>query len=357
MPVTLHRLDRWRAIAARAYESGATMERPSGETGPARLVWNVAGSCESPVYREILGAAPVSETQDRYLPNQNVKEARFLRKHSKNGDPYRVDAQSAKDWKRGPIHVVELSVRCRKCSACLRAKAFYWRTRAIAEISASSGRTWFGTLTLTPHEHFRMEAAARLRLARRGVEWDALSTDEQFGERCNTTGQEVTRYLKRLRKEAAVKLRYCLVAEQHKSGLPHYHILIHEVSQDGPVRHASLKKQWKLGFSDFKLVAHAEAKLAASYVAKYLTKSSAARVRASRGYGHNIDTIYDHRNPVGFVERIGTQGGGKSLLPQRTDTHATGLSDSVESSGIAGTAKTFTADPGKRQHAGVHSPA
>lgn len=363
----LHQLDRWRAIAGRAYGSGAELQRPSGEEGPARIVWNVAGNCESPVYREILGAGPVAETKPRYLPNQNVREARFLKLRSRAADPLRVDSQPSKLWKRGPIHVIELNVRCRKCSACLRAKAFHWRKRAEAEMSASAGRTWFGTLTLSPQEHFRMEGQARLRLASRGVSWDALPFDEKFGERCNETGQEVTRYLKRLRKEAGVKLRYCLVAEQHKSGLPHYHILIHEVSISGPVRHSSLKRQWKLGFADFKLVAQEQAKLAASYVAKYLTKSSAARVRASRGYGHATNTVYDDRAPKGLVERLGTQGvlegvpqrGRNAPVPplnQRTDTYATGISDRSEGPGIAGLAKAVTAETGKRQHAGDRPP-
>lgn len=334
MAVTLHRLDRWRSLASKAYGSGASLERPAGETGPARVVWDVAGSCESPVYREILGAAP------------DVGENQFAAPCG--GSPYVPDVLKGR-YKRGPIHVIELSVRCRKCAACLRSKAFYWRKRAEAEISASSGRTWFGTLTLTPSDHFRMEARARLRLERRGVRWDDLPLDEKFGERCNETGQEVTRWLKRVRKEAAVKLRYLLVAEPHKTGLPHYHILIHEVSQDGPVRHASLKRQWKLGFADFKLVAQSQPELAAAYVAKYISKTMSARVRASRGYGQQTNTIYDHSSPKGLREKETDPNTQKHLWEGLNN--ASELSDDSESLGTDGTGETFTADTVERQFA------
>lgn len=78
-------------------------------------------------------------------------------------------------------------------------------------------------------------------------------------------------------------MRYCLVAEAHKSGLPHFHVVIHH--RVVPVRHKTLKEAWRLGFSDFKLVEENQA--VARYVSKYLAKALGSRVRASARYGYN----------------------------------------------------------------------
>lgn len=153
------------------------------------------------------------------------------------------------------------------------------------EIRCTQGRTWFLTLTLRPEEHFRMATQARHRLAGSGVDFDRLSLDRQFEERHREVNREITLYLKRVRKESGRKFRYFLVAERHRSGLPHYHALVHETALDGPIRAATLKSQWRLGFSQCKLVAETGDGRAASYVAKYLSKDALARVRASAGYG------------------------------------------------------------------------
>lgn len=307
--LTHHHLSRWQAIAARAYASGAEVTQPAGPRGPARLRWNLAGKCQSPVYREVVGAQP-------YVGWENT----FSRRDGASN--YVPEAVSRK-FKRGPQHVLELYVRCRKCPQCLRAKAQYWRIRAFAELSANTGRSWFGTLTMTPHEHFRTMCAARLRLAGRGVSWDALPLHEQFAERCLEAGKSITRYLKRIRKESGAKLRYILVAEAHKSGLPHWHILIHEVG-DQPVRHSTLKKQWGQGFSDFKLVAEHESSRAAYYVAKYLTKSASARVRASRGYGHSRQHGLSHNLTEGQMceKKLTHELTGENSPNIRTDQDA-----------------------------------
>lgn len=111
----------------------------------------------------------------------------------------------------------------------------------------------------------------------------ALSSAQVFEELCREFGAELTLYLKRLRKNTKAKFRYLLVAEKHKSGLPHFHALIHE-EEEGGLLHAQLTSTWKLGFTKFKVV---NAVQTAWYVAKYLAKSSEARVRASRCYGQS----------------------------------------------------------------------
>ena len=68
---------------------------------------------------------------------------------------------------------------------------------------------------------------------------------------------------------------------------PHYHLLVHEIVGRPPLRHAMLKRQWLAGFVDAKLVTDERQ---ATYACKYLTKSQAARVRASLGYGGGMAT-------------------------------------------------------------------
>lgn len=175
-----------------------------------------------------------------------------------------------------------MDVKCRKCAACLRQRAAHWRHRAEGEINAAP-RTWFGTLTLSPHEHSRMNMLADHVLAKGGTRLFDLSPVDQFREEHRQISIEITKWLKRVRFESNSKLRYCLVAEAHKSGLPHYHILVHEVDGGGSVSERTLRKQWGLGFSKFNLI---QDKRASAYVCKYLSKSSLARVRASIDYGN-----------------------------------------------------------------------
>ena len=185
--------------------------------------------------------------------------------------------------------------------------------------NSESARTWFVTLTLNPQAHSRMANQARLRLARNAVDFDALPETDQFKERHRECSAELTLWLKRLRKSASIDhrqssrkgdgceatkgqrcichplnlftipLRYVLVAEAHKTGLPHYHLLIHEVLHSRPVRARHIQLNWRHGFSQCKLVAQDDENRTAAYVAKYLSKSALARVRASVGYGHVPD--------------------------------------------------------------------
>jgi hypothetical protein len=139
---------------------------------------------------------------------------------------------------------------------------------------ALSCRTWFGTLTLSPEQHY----LASIR---------AGSTE--FARRHKEISVDLTKYLKRLRWDSGAAFRYCLVVEAHKSGLPHYHMLLHETDPGSAVRYRTLKGQWQHGFSAWKAVDPEEVDpRMAWYAAKYLSKSSLARVRASKDYGSPI---------------------------------------------------------------------
>lgn len=196
-------------------------------------------------------------------------------------------------WNQGQDALwLDMRVRCRRCRSCLRARAHHWAERAIAE-TVRAQRTWFGTLTFSPAEQWATEARARVAA---GAGWEApmprrygMSADEfanrvrevNFIRMHNANGPLLTKWLKRIRKESGAMLRYCLVAEAHKSGRPHYHVLIHEAPGSPPLRHRTVQGQWPHGFSNCKLAdVHA-----ARYVCKYLAKASEARIRASLNYG------------------------------------------------------------------------
>lgn len=180
---------------------------------------------------------------------------------------------------------LDLKTRCRECEACLRKRASLWRARSKAETERAV-RTWFVTLTLSPESHQLMERRVIERLGAGSTKWLTMSDQERFAERWREVSRECTLYLKRLRK-GGQPFKYLLVAEAHKSGLPHVHLLVHETDEQKPIRHASLTKAWGLGFTVCKLADDANA---ASYLCKYLAKSLAARVRASQAYGAATDS-------------------------------------------------------------------
>ena len=184
-----------------------------------------------------------------------------------------------------PVVFIDREVRCRQCDNCLKARSALWRIRAQAEIERATlvgGRSWFGTLTLSPEQHSRVGNACRLAASRNGDDFDLFSEERQFRERHACISREITLYAKRLRKQSGASVKFLCVVEAHKSGLPHYHMLVHEQLPVPPVTHRVLKTQWRVGFSNWKLVT---GPAMAGYVTKYLSKSALARVRASKDYG------------------------------------------------------------------------
>lgn len=175
---------------------------------------------------------------------------------------------------------VDLELKCRRCDNCLRSRASLWRQRAVHETNVWP-RTWFGTLTLSPHNAFRTLMEAQRLAAEKSSPFEGMGQPEQFGRHVRAIGPEIGRFIKRVRKNTGAPIRYLLVAEAHKSGTPHFHMLVHQCSINDIVRYDDLKSQWDLGFSQWKLTD----KKAASYVCKYLSKSLLARVRASQAYG------------------------------------------------------------------------
>lgn len=273
-----HHISAARGIARRAVAEGATI------VSPTTVHWAVYGKCSNPKLVTIHG----NPSGDRWIDQDPWGDDTISRSRRRTHLPGStvINAATGRVRQRDNPMWVDIEVKCRKCPQCLRARSYEWTQRAKLEY-VQSQRTWFGTMTLTPHEHNQAVNRCRQLLARQGVDFDKLPSGERFGHHVAQVTREVTLWLKRIRKESGAKLRYILVAEAHKSGFPHFHVLVHEQSGSS-VTHRILSSQWKHGFTNFKLV---QSPAAASYVCKYLSKSAQARVRASVRYGKTSSDI------------------------------------------------------------------
>ena len=227
-----------------------------GSTVLSHVSWDVAGNCQSPRRVEYLSRP--------------------------EGNKIVVGKGLPKPW------VIDMTVPCRTgCENCLKRRAAHWRLRSLTEWR-DAPRTWLWTLTLNPANHMQALNRVRLRLQKGGTDFDALPADQQLLERHRETGAMVTLALKRLRKGdksqevEPASFRYICVLEAHASGLPHYHLMIHETGAQ--ISHRNLTRAWKQGFQNAKLIHDAPG---AQYAAKYLSKSALARVRASYRYGYD----------------------------------------------------------------------
>lgn len=205
----------------------------------------------------------------------------------------------------GTPYGIELVASCRRCNPCRSRRSKLWQRRAALEAAAGS-RTWFGTLTLAPGWHSQLA----------GIEH--ASNNGDAGSTQSYALKAAQNYIKRLRKQAGSgSLRYMMVEESHKSGLPHIHMLLHE--RKAPIYKRTLEAHWPYGFSKWKLV---EGNIAdvARYVAKYVSKGR-SRIRASRHYGHPmvLHSLSSHSEKCGSEEEIMTPP-----LPLKGSTDHTG---------------------------------
>lgn len=255
-----------------------------------RTEWDVSGDCEKPVTRELHAVPPPNHRRDdRSQKARAFAEATrkaFPGAYLKNPIPAERKGSEKKvttgKLRKVPL-TLELTVRCRKCRRCLRKRSQMWAARAKAE-TKQARRTWMGTFTLRPDVNHQNLARARRKVFQRGGIWEDRNAEQQFDLLHQQNAVQLTLWLKRVRKVSGAKLRYLLVCEKHKSGLPHYHILVHEM-EDAGVSHAILSSQWKLGFTKFKLLRDVEQ---ATYPCKYVSKSAETRVRASARYGQTL---------------------------------------------------------------------
>lgn len=277
----LHR-DTLERLIVRALDRGCCT-RVSG----ARFTVDYSNGCDTPVRRELYGAYDLE------------------------------DHRRANQGRIGPL-IVNLHVRCRQCPPCQRAKRSMWRERGKIEVMQSA-RTWFsGGMTFKPSVRTRAWAMCRVAYARGMTlrhyrkclesgtaptgsfdgagDFDRLDEATQFKWLGAYAYHEATLWIKRLRKETAAPLRYLLVAEPHKDGFPHLHMLLHESSAAQPVRKKTLEGTWAVyGFSRWRLVkvgTHADMR-AVGYVCKYITNQGKLRVRNSQNYGQLAASGHD----------------------------------------------------------------
>lgn len=256
-----------RTLAERALSEPGRAKRLSATT----IRWIASGDCEAPV-DVIIEGRPYSTHMRGY---------------------------EYEPGKRG-ILVTELEVRCRSCNPCLRARARHWAARANVEYGRAP-RSWFSTMTVSPEYRQRMLWLAQVRAADVGSDFEALSDNDRFTTLCWGVGRELQRWLKRVRKQSASRLRYVAVFERHKDGFPHVHAILHETV--GGVTERILRNQWSYGHSKHVL---ARSSAACHYVCKYLAKSKEARIRASLRYGwfDGSTPIPEQGPPLGYSPQL-----------------------------------------------------
>jgi len=182
---------------------------------------------------------------------------------------------SLKDIRKAevPSMEVKLKVPCRKCDSCLLVRQLQWSDRAQNELGSQPD--WFVTLTFNDEALHPIIAMALMGASADGRE-EFLPSDLD-----TAAYLLMQKWFKCLRK-AGHDFRYLAVFELgEKTGRAHYYVILHD-------KRASLTAQliedsWPHGYSHKSSVRNGQA--TARYVAKYLTKDSGVRFRASFRYG------------------------------------------------------------------------
>lgn len=281
-------------LLARALDGGAHRK------SMYHTVWDVSGDCESPVVVNLQSRVGKPLKQRDWLPWPDKVEGL-------NGAPAIrfvnwLELKYDYHWDSGVAHWLEMETRCRKCPACRNQRMRMWMARAASEY-ALSPRTWFGTLTVSAQWHERFAASARLvAKARFREDFELLPVEKQVHLRDRQIQPHITLMFKKMRKgfemldrkgkrftHPPMQFRYLLVMELHpghkngggpNEGMPHYHLLLHEIG--APITKHALEQIWPFGFVNWRLCEDIKPVL---YAAKYLTKETGGRVRASQSYG------------------------------------------------------------------------
>lgn len=291
MPNRLHHDSLLRSVG-RALSAADRNGLPVAQrTSLVRFEHHAEGNCQSPVTIELY-ARPGGK-----LRRVRASQLRMLGFDEKTAATHVTERQVR--VAKGTKHPVWLTrhTRCRECANCQQAHAAYWVTRCAPEVTQSV-RSWFGTLTFSEEALYKAKCRAVLRLSRGGTDYDALSERVRFSELLVECNKELTKYLKRVRKQTGARLRFIAVAELgEQTQRLHFHMLLHECEvMSGNMKNDVLQPQWA-DFTVWRLAyprwwskrerrwIDATPTQAAWYVCKYITKSPMARVRASVRYG------------------------------------------------------------------------
>lgn len=234
--------------------------------GPYRTTLWLAGDCERPISRELVGRSPFPASVT-------------------------IDGKGCWDgWSAGdtPHHFHTDVVRCRKCTSCLRMRQMEWFARGSREAEgcfAAGCQPYLVTLTVEPRWREISEQDARARAIEDGLDWAGLTDGEQFKSIVKYFRKGLAKYVRDMRRQCGLHFRYLLVPEPHpSSGFPHFHAILYPLVRVRPFYvEESSKQTWPYGFVKVRPCRDSRA---AGYVAKYLGKESAARIGASPYFGN-----------------------------------------------------------------------
>jgi hypothetical protein len=306
-----------RAIIAREAEDNPRtvdevlgLQSPSPGAIPFATVDRRCG-CEKPILLDLEGWGHMADI----VPSMGVVSGRSL----DVGDIKGGEASANRFAAYLRAATVAMLVPCRDCAGCRRWKRSLWTRRCKAEWTHSSlagGKSYFATLTFAPDIHYRVTCLLEGR-----PEWKDATKEQRFCMRDQVAYPFVQKFLKRLRRGLkrlgfpGVKPRYIAVAEAHKTGLPHYHLVIHVDDVPKGFGKRAIEAAWEKSSREVKVpglpdlpnrigrpgwikVKLARSEQVAGYMAKYMGKDQSSRVKASTGYGRR-NRIYPMAHVLG----------------------------------------------------------
>lgn len=251
-------------LAARRDRHGKGLLEP---VGLRQWRAHLAGNCTAPFERRLIGA---------------------------------VNAYSRRKHRKSAGIVLTEEYRCGKCGPCREHRRKTWMARAVVEHNRSA-RSWMVTFTLSPAWQAELSVKADKLYRQKHANADLpTSKQERLDLKMRVLKRLIGRWLRVLAGpgSTASKRAYVLVAELHKSGEPHFHMLIHEREAGSIFRdedchftrrgeyfvgdESRAKKLWRFGFCRISMC---KDEAGAVYVMKYLAKTQTYRVAASQHYG------------------------------------------------------------------------
>ena len=204
------------------------------------------------------------------------------------------------------IGVINYYARCRKCAQCNTFREKEWIARTLLEVNKARSdgqRVWFVTLTCNYRQRRYIDAKSMGLCHIDSKNWYALNPAEKYHYRAKVMKEEISLYLKRVRKGVGKlhnpKIRFVAVTEPHKDYAVHAHLLILETRGGDKVTEDLLRKRWRgtgRGFCQANIVK--DKRKATWYVAKYLGKELST-VQASVRFGKPSSRPNDQRGSVG----------------------------------------------------------
>lgn len=187
---------------------------------------------------------------------QRIRQCRLLKMnvYAKCKNPY-ID-------KNGIAHA------CGQCLNCRKQKALEWQIRAYHEL-IENPKAIFITLTYKP----------------KNLKITAKKAMNQYDKRGTLDPEDITKFMKKLRKKTAQKLRYIYCGEYgEQKWRPHYHMIIYGISKE-EISREEIEKIWKLGHVDKS--EETVTKNVISYIVGYMNKKKPNKALEKEIYEKN----------------------------------------------------------------------